>query len=53
MSSTSFQHVFTRSTLLNDLFKCPSHWVQQSVECMLKQMLKLKWALTDCHSVFN
>ena len=26
--------------MLNDLFKCPQHLVQQSVERMLKQMLK-------------
>ena len=28
------------STMLNDLFKCPRHLVQQSVEQTLKQMLK-------------
>ena len=42
-----FQHAFnklstffTLSTMLNDLFKRPRHLVQQSVECMLKQILK-------------
>ena len=30
----------TLSTMLNDLFKCPRHLVQQSVERTLKQMLK-------------
>ena len=43
--STCFQlafNIFFRlSTMSNDLFKCPRHLVQQSVECMLKQMLKL------------
>ena len=29
------------STMLDDLFKCPQHLVQQSVENMLNQMLKL------------
>ena len=32
--------VFTLSAILNDLFKRPRHFVQQSVESMLKQMLK-------------
>ena len=32
---------FTFSTMLNDLFKRTEHLVQQSVECKLKQMLKL------------
>ena len=44
--STRFQQAFniffsfTLSTMLNDLFKRPRHLVQQSVERMLKQMLK-------------
>ena len=42
--STHFQQAFniffTLSTMLNDLFKRARHLVQQSVERMLKQMLK-------------
>ena len=48
---------FMVSTMLKDLFKRPQHLVQQSVECILKQMLKpfkrafmhmrlLEWAAT-------
>ena len=40
---------FALSTMLDDLFKRTKHLVQQSVECMLKQMLKpFKQALTVC-----
>ena len=41
MLSTSCQHFFTLSAMLNDLFKCPRHrWSNKNnVECMLKQML--------------
>ena len=39
MLSTSCQHFFTLLAMLNNLFKCPGHLVQQNVECMLKQML--------------
>ena len=38
---TKLSTFFTLSTMLNDLFKRPQHLVQQSVELMLKQMLKL------------
>ena len=39
--STHCQQAFsTLSTMLNDLFKRPRHLIQQSVEGMLKQMLK-------------
>ena len=42
--STHFQQAFNiflaLSTMLDDLFKCLRHLVQQSVECMLKQTLK-------------
>ena len=38
--STNFQYFFNAFTMLNDLFKCPRHLVQQSVEQSLKQMLK-------------
>ena len=41
LDSTSFQQfIFSLSAMLNDLFKHPRHLVQQSVERMLKQMLK-------------
>ena len=43
LDSTRFQQTstfFTFSTMLDDLFKRTEHLVQQSVECMLKQMLK-------------
>ena len=43
LDSTRFQqafNVFALSTMLDDLFKRTQHLVQESVECMLKQMLK-------------
>ena len=36
----SAQHFFALSAMSNDLFKRPRHLVQQSVERMLKQILK-------------
>ena len=53
--STSLEHFFTLSTILNDLFKRLRHLAQQlPVERMFKQMLKpFKWALNKqalCHS---
>ena len=41
LDSTRFQQVFNIFYAFNhDLFKCTEHLVQQSAECMLKQMLK-------------
>ena len=40
LDSTRFQHFFTFSTMLDDLFKRTEHLIQQSVECKLKQILK-------------
>ena len=41
IDSTRFQHFFTLSTMLNDLFKRPQHLVQRSVGRMLTyQLLK-------------
>ena len=46
--SICFQHSLHFSTMFNNLFKRPRHLVQQSVELMLKQMLKpFKRALTQ------
>ena len=50
LDSVRFQHFFTLSTMLDDLFKRTEHLVQQSVECMLKEMLKpFKRALIKVH----
>ena len=55
LDSTRFQQTsifFTFSTMLDDLFKRTEHLVQQSVECMLKQMLKpLKRTFTPCRQI--
>lgn len=48
LGSTRFQQIstfFTFSTMLDGLFKRTEHLIQQSVECVLKQMLTpFKWA---------
>ena len=55
LDSTHFQQTstfFTLSTMLDDLFKRTEHLVQQSVECMLKQMLKpFKRTFTPCRQI--
>ena len=41
LDSTSFQHFLRfQESVLDDLFKRTEHLAQQSVECMLKQLLK-------------
>ena len=50
----AFNIFFARSTMLNDLFKRPRYLVQQSVERMLKQMLRpFKRAFTIQYALYT